>query len=335
MRWKLFIVGVLLGSLAFQTFITNASAPDSLNVAWISQFDNSPFAATDCGPTAVAMAINYATGEHLKPLEVRKAIASMPGGGYAANPGSGTAIGDLGRIAKAHGVEVFAGDGTASTGWGPERIRKHLAQGHPVIVLARLAYLPGYKPDSQIDHYILLTGASDSGYVYNDPALSNGARRTISEKQLQLAQRASSVPGQGLALAGPEGAERAKPEQPTFTVTVVKGDTLSQIAERFGIAQKEIVALNRAALPNVDRIQIGQVLTLPGTLPPPAPEPQAGTKVDLKPEPKAEPKTEPKTESKAATKAEAKVMALASAPVVAAPSSQPVAKSTAARGRVD
>ena len=96
MPWKLFFVGVLLGSLAFQTLITNAEPqPDTMAVPFLTQFDGSPYAATDCGPASVAMAINYATGEHLKPLEVRQAIMKLPGGAYAANTNSGTAVGDL------------------------------------------------------------------------------------------------------------------------------------------------------------------------------------------------------------------------------------------------
>src|ERR1051326_3526290 len=111
------------------------------------------------------MAIDYATGEKLTPLQAPQALIKLPGAGYAANPDSGTAIGDLARVARAHNVETFMGDGAASTGWGPERIRSHLNQGHPVIVLTRLAYLPGYKPTSQVDHYILLIGATASGYI--------------------------------------------------------------------------------------------------------------------------------------------------------------------------
>src|SRR3954463_15733606 len=99
MHWKLFIVGALIGSLAFQTFISNADQPDTLPVAFLTQLDGSAYAGTDCGPASVAMAINYATGyatgEHTRPLDVRQAIAKLPGGGYAANPNSGTAIGDL------------------------------------------------------------------------------------------------------------------------------------------------------------------------------------------------------------------------------------------------
>ena len=49
-----------------------------------------PF-ALNSGPTSVAMAINFATGQKLTPLQVRQAIAKLPGGGYAANTASGTA----------------------------------------------------------------------------------------------------------------------------------------------------------------------------------------------------------------------------------------------------
>ncbi len=275
MPWKLFFVGVLLGSLAFQSFISHAEQPDALSVAFLPQFDGSPYAATDCGPASVAMAINYATGEHLKPLEVRQAIAKLPGGGYAANPSSGTAIGDLARIARAHGVEVFSGDGAGSVGWGPERIRKHLNDGHPVIVLVRLAYLPGYSPTSQLDHYVVLIGANATGYVYNDPGLSVGAKRTIGERQLQLAQRATSVPGQGIALAGPAKAAKAPAPAPaqSFTIKVEQGDTLSQIAERFSVPQKDLVVLNKLA--NVNHIEVGQVLTVPGDEPKPAETPKS------------------------------------------------------------
>jgi LysM repeat protein len=266
MPWKLFIVGVLLGSLAFQTFITNADQPDALPVAFMQQFDGSAYAGTDCGPASVAMAINYATGEHLKPLDVRLAITKLPGGQYASNPGSGTAIGDLARIARAHDVEVVMGDGPSSTGWGPERIRKHLAEGHPVIVLVKLAFLPGYSATSTFDHYVLLTGASGKGYTYNDPGMSAGAKRTISEQQLQTAQRNSSVPGQGAAFGGPKSAAPAAPPALTFNVTVAKGDTLSELAAKYSVPLKEIVALNRTVV-NVDRIQAGQVLQLPGKPP--------------------------------------------------------------------
>jgi len=270
--WKIFAATAILASLAFQVSPTNAEQRAALSVPFASQFDGSPFAATDCGPASVAMAINYATGEHLSPLQARQAIIHLPGGGYAANPASGIAIQDLARVARLHNVEAFLGDGAASTGWSAERIRKHLAQGHPVIVLTRLAYLPGYSPNSQVDHYIILIGANAAEYVYNDPAIAGGAKRVISEKQLQLAQRMAGAPGQGVAFGGlaePEPATAAEAAGPTQQVTVAPGDTLSGLAVRYDVELRQIVSLNRKTLPNVDHIEVGQVLTIPG--PPAAP----------------------------------------------------------------
>ncbi len=269
------MAGALVGSLAFQTVLVSAEQRDALAVPFLSQFDGSPFAASDCGPASVAMAINYATGEHMTPLQARQAIIKLPGGGYAANPESGTAIQDLARLARAHKVEAFLGDGAASTGWGAERIRRHLSQGHPVIVLTRLAYLPGYKSTSAVDHYIILTGATNGGYTYNDPALSNGIKRTLTEAQLQMAQRMAGVPGQGGAFSGPPQATpgpagsvaaaspAAPPIGPTISVTVSRGDTLSQLAQRYGADLQQVVSLNRDTLPNIDHIEPGQVLKMP------------------------------------------------------------------------
>ena len=269
MRWKIFLASAILGSIVFQVLSANAAQPEALAVPFSTQFDGSRFAATDCGPASVAMAINYATGSHLTPIQARQELMRLPGGGYASNPDSGTAIGDLARVAKAHQVETFMGDGQGSTGWGTERIRHHLSQGHPVIVLTRLAYLPGYNATSTVDHYIILTGTNGSGYVYNDPAMANGAKRSISEKQLQLAQRASSVPGQGAAFAGREpeqvaaSLETQAEDESVTHITVVRGDTLSRLAERYGVALQQLIALNRSTVRNPDHIEVGQVLVVP------------------------------------------------------------------------
>jgi hypothetical protein len=269
----------VIGSLLFQLFDGAAAllaGVDALAVPFKTQFDGSAYASTDCGPASVAMVIDFETGDKLTPLQARQAIMKLPGGGYASNPNSGTAIQDLGRVARQHGLDVFSGDGASSVGWGPERIRKHLGQGHPVIVLTRVGYLPGYAPGTPIDHYIVLTGTTPNGYVYNDPAFSNGLRRQIGEQQLVLAQRASSVPGQGIAFDGPRGAKsaaaEAAPAGPTFKVTVAVGDTLSQLAKRYSIDLKQIVALNRGTIRNPDHIEVGQVLILPGNAPAPAAE---------------------------------------------------------------
>jgi hypothetical protein len=238
-----------------------AGPRDMLAIPFMSQLDGSLYAGSDCGPASVAMVIAYQTGERLTPLQVRKEIIKLPGGGYAADPGSGTAIRDLGRIARAHGVEVYFGDGPSSVGWGTQRIRAHLAEGQPVIVLTRLAYLPGYAATAEVDHYIVLTGTTPGGFTYHDPALRNGAERTITEAQLARAQRAATVPGQGAAFEGQPRA--AEPEVPTLEVSVVAGDTLSGIAARYGIDLNAIVKLNPGGLRSVDHIEVGQRLLVP------------------------------------------------------------------------
>lgn len=272
MRWHILLLGAALGTLAFQAFDaapTLLAGSSALALPFLSQFDGSAYASTDCGPASVAMVIDFETGEHLTPLQARQAIMKLPGAGYAANPSSGTAIQDLGRLARAHGLDAIPGDGPASTGWGPERLRKHLDQGHPVIVLTRVGYLPGYTPGTPIDHYIVLTGSTASGYVYQDPALSNGAGRTISVHQLQLAQSASSVPGQGMAFDGPglkaASAElsRDAAEQPALEITVAPGDTLSKIAASHNIALADLISLNRDTIRNPNLIQVGQIVRVP------------------------------------------------------------------------
>ena len=50
-------------------------------------------------------------------------------------------------------------------------------------------------------------------------------------------------------------------------VTVTSGDTLSEIAERYGVGLSALMSAN--SLTNADTIYIGQQLTIPGTGPPP------------------------------------------------------------------
>lgn len=66
------------------------------------------------------------------------------------------------------------------------------------------------------------------------------------------------------------------PTTPAGTYTVVRGDTLSRIAQRFGISLAALISANN--IPNPNLIYAGQVLVIPGgsgTTPPPA-NPQPG-----------------------------------------------------------
>lgn len=66
----------------------------------------------------------------------------------------------------------------------------------------------------------------------------------------------------------------SQPAQPQGTYTVVAGDTLSGIAQRYGTTYQELARINGTADPNV--IHAGQVLNLSGSSAP-APAPSGGT----------------------------------------------------------
>jgi LysM repeat protein len=61
----------------------------------------------------------------------------------------------------------------------------------------------------------------------------------------------------------------ALPTLPPVTYTVKPGDTLSGIADLFGVTVDDIVRANNIADPNA--LQVGQVLIIPGRAPTPAP----------------------------------------------------------------
>jgi LysM repeat protein len=68
--------------------------------------------------------------------------------------------------------------------------------------------------------------------------------------------------GQVLRLSGSSAPAPSQPAAGGKTYTVVAGDTLSGIAQRFGTTYQAIAAANGIANPNV--INVGQVLTIPG-----------------------------------------------------------------------
>lgn len=74
-------------------------------------------------------------------------------------------------------------------------------------------------------------------------------------------------PGQVLHLSG--SAPSAPANNKGATYTVVRGDTLSGIAQRYGTNYQTLAAMNHIANPNV--ISVGQVLQVPGSAAPVAP----------------------------------------------------------------
>ncbi len=92
------------------------------------------------------------------------------------------------------------------------------------------------------------------------PPVWEGDKRIPADFTLKVRADAAA-PGDLLALV-PEDYKFPR-QVPDVSHTVRRGDTMSAIAERFGVDLRRLVALNRNQAPNPHRIRIGQQLLLP------------------------------------------------------------------------
>jgi LysM repeat protein len=67
----------------------------------------------------------------------------------------------------------------------------------------------------------------------------------------------TALPATPLPSPVPQGAG----QQPSGTYVVQRGDTLAEIAQRFGVSLTDLVRLND--IQDIDRIEVGQVLVIP------------------------------------------------------------------------
>lgn len=199
------LLAVPAAGASAQEATTSSVATAKMAVPFLSQFDGSIYQATNCGPTNLAMVLRYFGDTRATPDQLRRELIRLPGGGYAADPNSGTAIHDLAALARARGVQAVMGPGPGSTGWTLGRIAEQVRQGRPTVVLTRLNQLPGFaSAPASFDHWITIVGVSGDLYTYQDSAMGApaGANRVMSGGQLANAMRQSSVPGQGAAFSG-------------------------------------------------------------------------------------------------------------------------------------
>jgi hypothetical protein len=87
-------------------------------------------------------------------------------------------------------------------GWSIYDVRRHLAQGQPVVALLGGRALPGHPPqDAPLDQPVVVIGLTPSGLVYNDPSFSSslGYGLELSIADFETAWQAASTPHQALA----------------------------------------------------------------------------------------------------------------------------------------
>jgi hypothetical protein len=173
------------------SFVTTGPAPTHLAVMGapnFSQFDGSEYSPSNCGPTALSMALG-ALGIAADQMRLRHWADVQMG---TNDPDQGTSWESLAFAARQYG-SAAAGlyDGGSYRAWTVDDLKAQFAQGHPVLLLVRYWDLPDHTSSSYAgDHYIVALGFDPSdNLVYNDPAYYNptAGHRVISQKHLQAA----------------------------------------------------------------------------------------------------------------------------------------------------
>lgn len=182
---------------AGQTIVVTGAAPTHssiISAPYYDQFDGTIYAASNCGPTAVAMGLG-AIGIGANQISLRHLAARQMG---FDNPYGGTTWTSLAYAARVRGARVNGlTRGNKYSIWSIDDLQREFAQGHPVILLVRYRGLPDHRTSGYWgDHYIVGLGFDSQGnLVYHDPAfhVGSGAYRTISRGQLLQAWTNTSV----------------------------------------------------------------------------------------------------------------------------------------------
>ncbi len=153
-----------------------------------SQFDGTIWSGSNCGPTALSMAL-AAIGVNADQLTLRHQANAEMG---SSDPEDGTSWGALAFAATSSGAGtkgLVGGHGYRT--WAPEDLKKELALGHPVVLLVRYRLLPDHNGSAfGGDHYVVALGFDQQGrLVYNDPAgnVAHGNHRRLTPDELQAA----------------------------------------------------------------------------------------------------------------------------------------------------
>jgi uncharacterized protein YvpB len=202
----------LVASVAL--FFSTEVAAESvlLDVPYRSQLDGSPYAAANCGPTAVAMLLAF-HGIDASPWEARVRAMQAQDSWIDSEDGYsddyGVFIHYLATVVESYGLrtaglwhrEGFRIDRLRE--WQPADVRSALLEGHPLVVQVRYQSLPERSevPYSG-DHYIVVHGAGAAEFVYSDPydRGGGGPGQIMTEEELARAMSEASVPRAAFAV---------------------------------------------------------------------------------------------------------------------------------------
>jgi len=168
-------------------------APTTIRVhaPYVSQLDSSPWAEANCGPTALAMALQ-AFGANVSSSDLRKEVLAAQG---IWGDDAGVLMEALAQVGEMHGARVldFRDEGGLKR-WTLDDVRTHVRSGNPVIAQVVFRALPGRDQSPYWgDHFIVITGLVGEDFLYNDPVDSDGIGydRLLTASELSQAMLAS------------------------------------------------------------------------------------------------------------------------------------------------
>lgn len=167
-----------------------ASTPEVwLKVPYRTQLDGSSYAAANCGPTSIGMALDM-IGKRDSSESLR--VATLQRQNITRCDDCGTFIQDLASVAEARGGATYGlRDGPeVFHRWTLDEIRQQLRLERVVIPQVKFRLLPGRsESDYYGDHYIVIVGIAGNNFIYNDSIDSDGRGygRLISPEALERA----------------------------------------------------------------------------------------------------------------------------------------------------
>jgi hypothetical protein len=205
-----------------------------LGIPFRSQIDGGEFQYVNCGPASLTMVL-AGFGLEVGPSQVRDYLNNLIDN---FDTDLGTSLDVLSRIGREAGLtpmDLYSDQG-GYRNWSTDAVRWHVQQGHPVITLVKYRNLPGHTSSvSEFDHYIVISGLTPNGFVYNDAAFSTtlGYGLEISDVELEYAWTNSSIPHHALALGlDPDKKALSFPELPRKPRQVVAEESATARAMR-------------------------------------------------------------------------------------------------------
>jgi len=170
-----------------------------LGVPSRSQYDGTPYAASNCGPSALGMVLE-AYGLWVSTAELRDYANSLQG---TYRTDVGIALDYLAEIARRANLQPIGLYGPSGyRRWTIEDVRAAVRAGYPVIVLTTYRLLPGNSGyGSNVNHYIVISGLLGEDFLYNDSAFGGeGARGLLlPAAQLEAAWATADIPRHAVA----------------------------------------------------------------------------------------------------------------------------------------